>query len=62
MRAAVRDHIRRHGPICPGDAHHRAHFSDDLTADHPLAIVNGGAVDQPLRVMCRSANSRKGAR
>lgn len=62
VRAAVRAHIARYGPICPGDDSHPRHPSDDLTADHPVAIINGGRVDGPLRVTCRSANSRKGAR
>lgn len=62
MRAAVRDHVARYGHVCPGDATHEPHPSSDLTADHPLAIINGGAIDGPLGVLCRSANSRKGAR
>jgi hypothetical protein len=36
---------------------------DDLTLDHILAISNGGThAPENLRVLCRSCNSRKGAR
>lgn len=62
VRGAVAEHVAVHGWVCPGDDRHPAHATRDLTADHPLAIVRGGAVDQPLKVLCRSANSRKGVR
>jgi hypothetical protein len=40
--------------------------SEDLTADHVTAMVtamvNGGDPLGPLRVLCRSCNSRRGAK
>ena len=33
----------------------------DLTADHITPIANGGHPLGPLRVLCRSCNSRRGA-
>jgi 5-methylcytosine-specific restriction endonuclease McrA len=32
----------------------------DLTADHVIPVIDGGATG-PLRVLCRSCNSRHGA-
>lgn len=57
--AAVAEHRARHGNWCPG---YRVapHESADLTADHVVAVVNGGA-DGPLTVLCRACNSRKNA-
>ena len=36
--------------------------TEDLTADHVTAIANGGDPLGPLRVLCRSCNSRRGAK
>lgn len=60
--AAVAAHVRRHGWLCLGDKHHDRHECRDLVADDPIPIALGGDPMQPLKVMCRSANSRKGAR
>ena len=57
MRAAVQSHIREHGWWCPGDNHHDAHPTHDLTADHITPHSQGG---RTLQVLCRTANSRKG--
>src|SRR5688572_1981601 len=59
---AVLDHIEQHGDYCLGDADHPAHHCTDLVADDPVPIARGGDPLQPLHVMCRSANSKKGAR
>ena len=56
---AIAAHVRRFGWRCLGDAVHGAHDTRDLTADHPVALANGGTHDQELGVMCRAANSRK---
>lgn len=60
--AAVAAWVRAHGWRCPGDGEHPAHETRDLTADHPVALANGGPLIQEFAIMCRSANSRKGAR
>lgn len=57
---AIADHRALYGDWCPGYGV-AAHPSADLTADHVVAVANGGA-DGGLRVLCRSCNSRKGAR
>jgi 5-methylcytosine-specific restriction enzyme A len=36
--------------------------TEDLTADHLTAIANGGDPLGPLLVLCRSCNSRRGAK
>lgn len=59
---AVDAHRAEYGDWCLGDVDHEAHECHDLTADHVVAVANGGAPNGPLRVTCRSANSRKGAR
>ena len=57
----VKEWRDRNGNVCPG--HGRpAHQSSDLTADHITPIGIGGAPDGPLRVLCRSCNSRKADR
>lgn len=60
--AAVRAHVKRHGWLCLGDQHHEPHHTRDLVADDPVPIARGGDPLQTLHVMCRAANSRKGAR
>ncbi|SKF61371.1 Uncharacterised protein [Mycobacteroides abscessus subsp. abscessus] len=57
---AVAEHVARLGWVCPGYGV-PAHESRDLTADHVLAVANGGG-DGALAVLCRPCNSRKGAR
>lgn len=59
--AAVDAWIAEHGNWCPGYLV-AAHPSNDLTADHPDALANGGALVQAFTVMCRGCNTRKGAR
>lgn len=61
-RAAVREHVALHGWRCLGDTDHPAHDTGDLVADDPIPIALGGDPMQQLVVMCRSANSSKGAR
>lgn len=60
--AAVKAHVAKHGWVCLGDQHHPPHATHDLVADDPIPIARHGDPMQPLVVMCRSANSRKGAR
>lgn len=60
--AAVKAHVDEHGWRCLGNDQHDAHDTHDLVADDPLPIALGGDPMQDLVVMCRSANSRKGAR
>ena len=58
-------HVGKHGYICPGDGpEHPAHPTRDLTLDHVLALIDGGAPFDPAntRLLCRSRNSANGAR
>jgi hypothetical protein len=58
-------HVGQHGYVCPGDGpEHPAHPTRDLTLDHVLALIDGGAPFDPAntRVLCRSRNSANGAR
>ncbi len=58
-------HVGQYGYQCPGDGpEHPAHPTRDLTLDHVLALINGGAPFDPAntRVLCRSRNSANGAR
>ena len=72
-------HVGQYGWVCPGDGpEHASHpvtpgilgsdgfyHHHDLTLDHTLAMVDGGAAfppDDQLRVLCRSRNSALGAR
>ena len=58
-------HVGQHGYVCPGDGvEHPAHPTRDLTLDHALALIDGGAPFDPAntRVLCRSRNSANGAR
>lgn len=61
-RAAVDAHVEQHGWVCLGDTQHAAHETRDLVADDPMPVALGGDPMQQLVVMCRSANSSKGAR
>jgi 5-methylcytosine-specific restriction endonuclease McrA len=53
--------VRRNGWVCPGWGERDAHPSRDLTADHITPRAHGGE-HGPLRVLCRSCNSSRGAR
>lgn len=58
---AVDEWVRTHGWWCPGWGV-PDHYSDDLTADHVVAVAAGGPEDGALGVLCRPCNGRKGAR
>lgn len=58
---AVRAHREVYGDWCPGWMR-PGHRADDLTADHVAPVAAGGPPTGPLRVLCRSCNSRRGAR
>lgn len=64
VRAALLEAwVAEHGWVCPG--HGRpTHPSRDLTADHRVPLVQGGAPLDPanLAVLCRACNSRKSMR
>lgn len=49
-----------HGDVCPG-WRRPPHPAADLTADHPDPVGRGGSEAQPLGVLCRTCNGRKGA-
>jgi hypothetical protein len=49
------------GDWCPGLEDHPAHPSADLVADHVVEVAIGGLATGPLRVLCRSENSRRSA-
>ena len=58
-------HVGQYGYVCPGDGpEHAAHPTRDLTLDHVVALIDGGAPFDPAntRVLCRSRNSANGAR
>ncbi|MEU3899750.1 hypothetical protein [Streptomyces sp. NPDC045251] len=57
---AVRAHVQQFGRVCPG-WQREAHPADDLTADHEVPVGAGGREGGPLRVLCRSCNSARGA-
>ena len=57
----VADHRARIGDWCPGLGAHPAHPSADLVADHVVEVAAGGLASGPLRVLCRSENSRRSA-
>jgi 5-methylcytosine-specific restriction protein A len=59
--AAVTEWRATYGDVCPG-WEREAHPSSDLVADHIVAVAAGGAESGPLRVLCRSCNSSRGAR
>lgn len=62
--ARVREWVAEHGWLCPGwgrDPHGVEPGS--LTCDHPVALAAGGELlPDAAAVLCRSCNSRKGAR
>jgi hypothetical protein len=58
-RRLVADHRATVGDWCPGLAAHPAHPSADLVADHVVEVAAGGPAAGPLRVLCRSENSRR---
>jgi 5-methylcytosine-specific restriction enzyme A len=60
-RRLVADHRARIGDWCPGLGDHPAHPSADLVADHVVEVAAGGPANGPLRVLCRSENSRRSA-
>jgi hypothetical protein len=60
-RLLVADHRARVGDWCPGLGDHPAHPSADLVADHVVEVAAGGLASGPLRVLCRSENSRRSA-
>ena len=57
----VADHRARVGDWCPGLGGHPAHPCADLVADHVVEVAAGGPASGPLRVLCRSENSRRSA-
>lgn len=65
-RRLVAEHVEEYGWWCPGaaDLDHGAHGVEpgELTADHLTPVAAGGREDGPLRVLCRSKNSGRGAR
>jgi hypothetical protein len=60
-RRLVADHRARVGDWCPGLGQHPAHPCADLVADHVVEVAAGGLASGPLRVLCRSENSRRSA-
>jgi hypothetical protein len=60
-RRVVADHRARVGDWCPGLGQHPAHPCADLVADHIIEVAAGGLASGPLRVLCRSENSRRSA-
>jgi 5-methylcytosine-specific restriction enzyme A len=61
-RRLIADHRATIGDWCPGLEDHPAHPSADLTADHVVEVAVSGLTTGPLRVLCRSENSRRSAR
>lgn len=63
-KAAVEAHKAVHGNWCPGwgVAPHEVGPGNMLTADHTEPRAVTGDEFTPLSVLCRSCNSRKGAR
>jgi 5-methylcytosine-specific restriction enzyme A len=60
-RRVVAEHRATIGDWCPGLPGHPAHPSADLVADHVVEVAAGGLESGPLRVLCRSENSRRSA-
>lgn len=55
------DHVALHGSRCPR-CEERVRY-EELTVDHIVAMKNGGLTSRVnAEIMCRSCNSRKGAR
>lgn len=63
-RETVAEWIARNGIVCPGwrCEPHAVTPPNILTADHIAPHAVTGTDDGPLRVLCRSCNSRRGAR
>ena len=61
-RRLVAEHRATIGDWCPGLEDHPAHPSADLVADHVVEVAVNGLETGPLRVLCRSENSRRSAR
>jgi hypothetical protein len=61
-RRMVATHRATVGDWCPGLEDHPAHPCADLVADHIVEVAAGGPESGPLRVLCRSENSRRSAR
>lgn len=58
-RAARHAHLEQHGPTCPGwDTPPHTVHPTDLTADH----LHPADPTSPIRILCRSCNSRRGDR
>ena len=54
--------IDQHGLVCPGWGRH-SHNVDALTVDHILPRSRGGQdIEENIRVLCRSCNSRRGTK
>jgi 5-methylcytosine-specific restriction enzyme A len=60
-RRVVADHRAEVGDWCPGLEDHPAHPSADLVADHVVEVAISGLATGPMRVLCRSENSRRSA-
>ena len=60
-RRLLADHRAQVGDWCPGLEDHPAHPSADLVADHVVEVAINGLEMGPLRVLCRSENSRRSA-
>ena len=61
-RRLVATHRADVGDWCPGLEDHPAHPCADLVADHVIEVAVNGLETGPLRVHCRSENSRRSAR
>ena len=57
-RRAVAEWVEAHGSVCAVCGK----VTDDLTADHLTPVSSGGDPLGPVRVVCRSCNSRRGNR
>jgi len=60
-RRLIAEHRATIGDWCPGLEDHPAHPSADLVADHVIEVAISGLATGPLRVLCRSENSRRSA-
>jgi 5-methylcytosine-specific restriction enzyme A len=60
-RRLLADHRATIGDWCPGLEDRPAHPSADLVADHVVEVAVNGLEMGPLRVLCRSENSRRSA-
>jgi hypothetical protein len=60
-RRLVATHRVTIGDWCPGLEDHPAHPCADLVADHVIEVAISGLATGPLRVLCRSENSRRSA-